>query len=303
MKDQQIINKIKALKMITPRSAWVRLNRDFLLRQIAADQPGAPVRLSARTLIEAAVGLFSRQVFQPAVVMLLLVGVSLGGSLVANAAFYSLPGDSLYGVKIALEKTQLAVTSSDERKAELKVAFAQNRVKEFNKIVAQTDVTPAVKQERINQVVSEFQKNVVAVKGHINKIAEQTDPLDEKAKAHTLRIALNLSSETHDLAKSLDEKTSGLSEAEKVGVEAIVAEAVESAQQTSLSAQELVEGSRPGAGASTTTEAVAEPEATKGDDSQTLGEAETSTSAFSTPLIIEMKVEIEQPAVPAGETN
>ena len=303
MKDQQIINKIKALKMITPRSTWVSLNRDFLLRQIAADQPAVPVRLSVRALIEATVGSFSRQVFQPAVVMLLLVSVSLGGSLVANAAFYSLPGDSLYGVKIALEKTQLAVTPTDERKAELKVAFAQNRVKEFNKIVAQTDVTPAVKQERINQVVSEFQKNVVAVKGHINKIAENTDPLDEEAKAHTLRIALNLSSETQELAKSLDEKTSGLSEAEKVGVEAIVAQAVESAQATSLSAQELVEGSQPGAGASTSTEAITDPEATEAADGQTFGETETSTPAFSAPLITEPKADTAQPDAAAGEAN
>src|SRR3989338_9503039 len=212
MKDQQIINKIKALKMIPPSSAWVALNRDFLLRQIAADQPAEPVRLGARALLRATVGLVSRQVFQPAVVMLLLVSVSLGGSLVANAAFYSLPGDSLYGVKIALEKTQLAVTPTDERKAELKVAFAQNRVKEFNKIVAQTDVTPAVKQERINQVVSEFQKNVVAVKNHITKMAESSSQLDAKAKEHTLQIALNISSETQEMAKSLGDKTSSMSE-------------------------------------------------------------------------------------------
>jgi len=289
--------------MITPRSTWVALNRDFLLRQIAADQPAEPVRLGARALLRATVGLFSRQVFQPAVVMLLLVGVSLGGSLVASAAFYSLPGDSLYGVKIALEKTQLAVTPSDERKAELKVTFAQNRVKEFNKIVAQTGVTPAVKQERMNQVVSEFQKNVVAVEGHINKIAENTDPLDEQAKAHTLRIALSLSSETQELAKSLGEKTSGLSEAEKVGVEAMVAQAVESAQQTSLSAQELVEGSRAGTEASTSTEAITDPEVTEGEGSQPLGEAETSTAEFSAPLITDVSADADQPDAAAGEAN
>lgn len=284
MKNQQVINNIKALKMISPRSAWITLNRDFLMRQIIADRAVAPVRLSWRDLIQATFGLASQQVFQPAVAMLLLLAVSLGSSLVVNAAFYSLPGDSLYQVKIALEKTQLAVTSSDEQQAELKVAFAQNRVKEFNKIVAQTDVAPSVRTERLNLAVAEFRKNVASVQDHISKIAKSSSQLDEKAKANTLRIALNISSETQELAKSLGDKTSSLPAGEKAEVEAIVAQAVESVQQTSLSAQELIAGSNSQPQPATSTEALTTSQPVT-DDSQSLQDTETSTSAFSEPLI------------------
>lgn len=301
MNDQQLIRKIKALRNIKPRSEWVTLNRDFLRRQIKAEQTIEPLKIGWFEFNQVVFGTIAQRVFQPAVAMLLLLSVSFGSSLVANAAFYSLPGDSLYRVKIALEKTQLAVTPNEDRKAELKMAFAHNRVKEFNKIIAQTDVNPTVKKERINLVVKEFQKNVTSVQAHINKIAQDSDKLDDANKEKTLRIALSLSSETQELAQSFDEQASSLSEGEKTAVEEIVAQAIESAQKTSLSAQELVAQASAAApeeqseAQATTTETGLESEIINKDNNP-VGPAETSTSEFINPLFTE-------PNFPVNETD
>lgn len=63
------------------------------------------------------------------------VSVLLGLSLVGGTAFATsgsaLPGDFLYGVKIAKEKVQLTFAGSQEAKAKLKARFAANRLNEL----------------------------------------------------------------------------------------------------------------------------------------------------------------------------
>jgi len=237
MKNNEIVSKIQNLKQVSPRSEWVTLNRDFLLDEIRQDTRLEPVVIGWRDYAQFAFRTFSQRMFEPAVVMLLILGIFLGSSLIVNAAFYSLPGDSLYRVKIALEKTQLAITAGEENKVELKIEFAKKRVDEFDKIVKQIDVNPEVKKKNINTVVAEFKKNVVAVREHIGKIQEQA-PVAEKEK--TLRMAISISSQADELAQALDKKTESLPEVEKTEIKEAVAEAVASAQEASLSAQELI---------------------------------------------------------------
>ena len=62
--------------------------------------------------------------------------LALTSGLTVNAAFYSLPGEPLYRLKIVFERTQLAMVGDSARKVELKVEFARNRVKELEKLVA-----------------------------------------------------------------------------------------------------------------------------------------------------------------------
>src|SRR3989344_759019 len=241
MKNKEIIVKIQKLKKISPRSKWITLNRAFLLREIKPDISLEPVVISWKDYGQVAIRLFSPRLLEPAVVMLLILGVFLSSSLIVNAAFYSLPGDPLYRVKIALEKTQVAITPGDENKVELKIEFAKKRVEEFDKIVNQTNVSPEQKKKNINTVVEEFKRNVVAGKDHIGKIQGQA-PAVEKEK--TLKMAISISSQTDELAQALDEKAESLSEVEKTEIKAVMAEAVASAQKASLSAQEFLEGAR-----------------------------------------------------------
>lgn len=244
MDNQHIVRQLKSLQSVTPRSEWVALNRDFLLRQISpADQS------ESTTIFEQVAWtshFFSRMLFQPAVTMMTMLVVFVGSSLMVNAAFYSLPGDSLYTMKITLEKAQLALTPNEVNKVELKVEFAQKRIAEFDKVVAQTNVSPEDKQERINVVVREFQKNVGEVKDHITKINQGVDgglspAMIDGEKDATLRIAMSVSTETRQLAQALNDKTNALPTAEKEQVQQLVNAAVQQAQEAGQSADALIQ--------------------------------------------------------------
>jgi len=239
MKNKDIIKSIQELKNISPRSEWQSLNRDFLLQKITADQPVLKVQWF--NYLQFSIKIFGQKLFEPAVAMLLMLGIFSGSSLIVNAAFYSMPGDNLYRLKIALENTHVAITSSEEKKVELKMEFAKNRLEELDKIVKQPDVNSDVKKEMINMVVKEFKNNVVSVKDHIEKI-NTSQPQSVENREKTLRMALTVSSQTNELAQSLDKKSEGLTDEEKINMGDVMADAVASAQETVLSAKGLIGG-------------------------------------------------------------
>ena len=128
MSEDFVIRKIQELKKIKPRSEWLALNRDILLSQINPQRELTTLPLNWRDYSRVFVSLFQQRLLEPAVVMLFVLVFSISSSLVVNASFYSLPGDSLYPVKLALENAQVAITPDEERQVELKIEFAQKRV-------------------------------------------------------------------------------------------------------------------------------------------------------------------------------
>jgi hypothetical protein len=116
------------LSPASPRPEFVRATRTRLMNA---------VRESGDKRQKARVGL-KRVGFKPAyaLVTLLLVIVFLTSGLgVVRASADSLPGDSLYGVKLASEQIQLAVSFSPETDAELLVGFAGERLVEAEQLV------------------------------------------------------------------------------------------------------------------------------------------------------------------------
>ena len=276
--DQATVNRIKQLKAIQLRPEFKTSTRDFLLSSIAPQQE-AQTKVSFIDYSLFFTRMFKQQLFEPVVVMLLVLAFSLGSSLAVNAAFYSLPGEPLYRVKIALEKTQLQLTANESRQAELEIEFAHKRLSEFNKIVARTDVSSAEKKEQIDQVVREFQKNVGAVQQRITKIGTADQNINATEKQKTLQIALTISSKTDELFKTFDQSSSTLDASEKVAVESLIAEAVETAQQVNLSAQELLDESA----ATTTDEIITEQGTVEGEAFEEPGVADLiATSTIET---------------------
>ena len=80
------------------------------------------------------------------VVLIILIA---GGGTVA-AASDSLPGETLYPVKLATERVQLAFTFSDMGKAKLHAKFAGRRIEEMARIAERGD------SERVEGLVSRF---------------------------------------------------------------------------------------------------------------------------------------------------
>lgn len=239
MENKTIIKEIKNLKKeIVPRPEWIALSRDILLNQINPQKQYSKERVGFGGYVWLFSQIFRQRLLEPAVVMFLLLGAFLSSSLVINAAFYSMPGESLYRVKIALENSHAALISNEDKKAEMKMEFAANRIAELDKIVAQANIDPQEKKKQIAEVVAELKNNVVAVNDHLSKIKQSDANAGDKEQ--TLKIAISISSKTEELAKSLDEKIGDLTAVEKNEVKDLMAGAVASVQQTSLSAQAIV---------------------------------------------------------------
>ena len=126
----------------------------------AADiQPRPEFRDLARHRFQAAVreaprkekrGFFA--LLQPGLATVVTIAiVLLAGGGVVGAAGNSLPGSSLYPVKLATESVRLALTPSDLGKAELNAAFADERIDEIIRLAESGDAALIVETtDRMN---------------------------------------------------------------------------------------------------------------------------------------------------------
>ena len=74
---------------------------------------------------------YKRRFNMVAIIIVIVLAVSAIGGGTAYASQGSLPGDTLYPVKLATEQVRLVLTISDTAKAELYVTFASSRVEEM----------------------------------------------------------------------------------------------------------------------------------------------------------------------------
>ena len=166
----------------------------------------------------------ARQLFRYAVSI--TVGVSLVGGT-AFAANISQPGDFLYPIKRVQEKAVLAVVVSDQKKAELRTQFAEERIKEFSLLNAkssQENVThapqaasssPAAVQEKQEKLRVEVKNNTAAeVKNALTELEKVKKKLEEKGNTEAVQVItrnisrLQESAEKEQIKIELPEKES-----------------------------------------------------------------------------------------------
>jgi hypothetical protein len=119
----------QALEPDGPSQAYVAATRIRVLNRVRAraarasrQSSPAPTRRRLFSLRRPAFALVS---------MMLVLGLLLTGTGVASAAASSLPGDPLYGVKLGLEKAQLALTFREQSRVQLLNQFANQRLTEL----------------------------------------------------------------------------------------------------------------------------------------------------------------------------
>jgi hypothetical protein len=108
-----------------------------------------------------------RNCFQYAVVTCLVFVVGIGGCLTAvSASFNSLPGDTLYTIKLATEKVQLALAQDDAMKINLHTEFAARRIDEMKTIV-QSPFKDKDKESRIELALANVKTEINSVNDSI----------------------------------------------------------------------------------------------------------------------------------------
>ncbi len=175
MRDQELFKQLHNLSKMKPDAAWKDSQRSVMLSQINAgndakveDAKESPLLLDLFKLPIAYIQSFSQPVLATFLVAFLLL---TGGFTGLRAAQDSKPGDSLYLAKIVGEKTQLALAFTDKKKVELGIGFAVKRVEEMKQVIAETEES-GVENNKVEELVADFKKELSAAKSRIEKISE-----------------------------------------------------------------------------------------------------------------------------------
>src|SRR3989338_2221248 len=196
MEKRKLISTIRNLQSLRaggePDPAWLRSTRERLLSEIRVE---AAVSVKPEHSFRERLALariifphrFYRYVAKPIMVSSIALGMALGGWVTTVSASYgTLPGDSLYGFKLATEKAQVTLASGPEAKTKLNVEFVGLRVDEVAKIMENPGTEKAkrvsVAMQQLKQDISTVQSNLDQLKStQPEKAVEMAKLVDRKA--------------------------------------------------------------------------------------------------------------------------
>ena len=219
MKD--IISQLNILKEEKPSESWVSdakksvMSKAPVFDQFTSDLYNTSVKKSIFDLS------FLHQ-SKIAVPTMMLVFAFFGGSFTLSASQSSLPGDTLYPVKIASENATLAI-ASPEKKAEIEIEQAGKRLEEWVEISKNTS---DVKQsEKLKQLAVDFEEKVNNAQDGLTKIENN----EKKAE-----IAKVINVQTEKYTEVWGDANENLTEVVKNDVSDELASAIDSSKQVNL---------------------------------------------------------------------
>ena len=213
---------------IKPDAVWVQATRERLVSQMGQVAPATQVS-SVERLRENYLSVIQRigvVVRKPMMALASILLIVAGSSMMSvSAAERSLPGDFLYGLKLATEQARLAWVSSQEDKLKLKTEFTQRRVQEL-KTVASTKNDDG----RVQQVAE-------ILKSDLSTLKDQLSDVKASASPENVVVAAKLVDQnSNEVISALQEAKAGLSPA----TQQTVTQAQSAAADTGVNAIEVL---------------------------------------------------------------
>ena len=202
--NKKINDIFKQFRQTPVDEAFVDLLRVRLLETMEADAriglarelvaPRAPFSLPMRRLV-------------PALLVLSLVLTS-GGTVFASQG--SLPGETLYPVKLLSEEVRVAVALTAAKKAELQVSYAAERAREIDAVVAQHATSTFTESETkdIDHALANYTNNLEGADHHADEVRARGDDNEaDKINAHLSEAALTYRGILERTASSTEEES------------------------------------------------------------------------------------------------
>lgn len=210
---------------LKPNPAWVLRNRERLLMQVANSMPSVEAALKNKAYTHTIRERLVRLVRGPALAIATIISVLLGGSLASvSAAERSIPGDSLYSLKLVTEQARLAITKGMPKRVRLKAEFTIRRVQELKTIVT-TSVTK--KDERANKAAEILKQDLNTLKQQLDEVQKAGDDEDTAEVAKAIdKGAVEVVNALADTKKELSQDvkklvTDAQAQAADVGIQAL----------------------------------------------------------------------------------
>lgn len=218
MMKNNLISQLQELRHgeVSPSADWVAKNRAVLLSQIKNTIPHT-ARVPMSEQVWSAMSLFlPRQVVysvvRPVAVFFLVSLLGLSGFVATSSASNeALPGDRLYPVKIALEKTKVALTETvgnENARTQAHIEYAKNRVTEIKRITSNS--TDPDKNFHIAEAVSNLKEGVERVNNSLNQNLSGDVIKDVKTNTDQVKSALKEVSSNLETASTTNDDNASL---------------------------------------------------------------------------------------------
>ncbi len=197
-------------------SSWLKLQRDMLRMQIVntvhIKKESPDFVVSSPTLKHRIKTFLAWYVFRgnpwaiavrvTAMILIVVLVPFTGWVTTVNAALLSVPGDALYGLKIASEKMQITLTSDKPTQIKLRTEFASRRADEVVRLSARENTAPHIKKavERLSQEIKTVERS-------LEELSKENPSVDT-----VVDVARNVDVKTEEIVKVLN-KTGVLSQA------------------------------------------------------------------------------------------
>ena len=210
---EQLMNKLKHTQSaVNPRPEWVADTRSRVLRHIELTTSETPARrVVTLNHLWVALSFIMPQrtvyaVVRPLVIFIACFGIGTGGWITTvSASLNSLPGDTLYPVKLASEHTQVAVVDALQGKAastELRLSLVRRRAEEVKKIVNTPSLDQEAKSVRVQAAVNQLKTEVQSVSDNLVAV-QQNNP----SRHDVVAVAKAIEQNTESIKQNLVDTT------------------------------------------------------------------------------------------------
>lgn len=209
--------------LVTPDKDWVKQNRELLLSQIKNTTTETKAeKFAVKDIWQVLSVLMPRSlvygVARPLSVILVVAVVATSGWIATvDASHNALPGDWLYPVKRAAEKTKTVAASlvgGEEAEAKARVENAKIRAEEVKKIVQDAS---GEKKEKVKDTINDLKEEIGSVNENLENIkadpgAKETHKIVKALKQQTINIKNTIDEVQTDLLTSSNNEDRVLSE-------------------------------------------------------------------------------------------
>ncbi len=202
-----ITKQLKALRNSGPRTEWKKSNREFLMSEVKRSLQDSVT--GEKWALELSKIVFPWKVMKlaarPALALVSVLALVLGSGLSVSASQLALPGDALYGLKIASEKVQVALTFDKKESAKIHVELAGKRINEIKQIKGNTD-SDQKKIQKINVAMDKFKEEISTVQNKLENLNK------ESSAENTVEFAQIVDNKTTEYQEDLVQATNELPE-------------------------------------------------------------------------------------------
>lgn len=229
MEENEIIKKLGTLKEIKPSEGWISEAKKAVMAEAPVfDQFSSD--LYNNTNRKSSLGFSFLHLNKLMVSVTSLVFVLFSGYFTLSASKSSLPGETLYSVKMASESVVLAVATKDD-KAEVEIRQAGTRLEEMKEISKRPE--DANQGEKLRQLAESFEKKVNNAQDGLAKIEDN----NKKAK-----IAKVINVQTEKYTGDFHETKENLTDDVKNAVSERMASAVDSNKKVNFDSLTVLTG-------------------------------------------------------------